>query len=329
MLTAKIIGTGSYVPDNIVKNSEFEKMVETSSEWIETRTGISQRRIGTGMENWEMGLIAARRALESAGSSVLDIGLIVGTTVTPDYFYPGLSNIIQNKLGAVNATCFDVGAACNGFVVGLDIVWQFIRSGSKKKVLMVSSEALTKTVDFTDRSTCVLFGDGAGAVLFEAAESGGIINTYTMSEPDEDGALRCRALIPKNPFVSEDAKVLFGDITDKFLRMNGPYTYKFATRVIPASILKVIEGTGLTLDDIKYIVPHQANLRIINTAAAHLGIEPGKMYVNIEKYGNTSSATMPIALDEMSRAGLLEHGDRIIFVGFGAGLNYGAALLEW
>lgn len=330
LLSAKIIGTGSYLPEFIMKNSDFEKILDTNDEWIRTRTGISERHFGIGMENWEMGLQAAQKALLSSNTKPEDIDLIIGTTITPDYFYPGLSNIVQSKLGAVNAFCFDSAAACNGFAVGMDIAWQFIRSGRSKKVLIVSSEALSKTIDFTDRSTCVLFGDGAGAVLLDACEDGGILNSCNMSEADAEGTLACRALPPSNPFIKEnERRSIFSGLTGNNLRMGGRETYKFATRALPKAIGKVLEGTGISLDDVKYIVPHQANIRIIEHVADYLGIDRSKMYVNIEKYGNTSSASIPIALDEMVCAGLLNPHDKVIFTGFGAGLNYGAVLLEW
>jgi len=330
LLSAKIIGTGSYLPEFVMKNSDFEKIVETNDEWIISRTGISERHFGIGMENWEMGFNAAQKALLSADVKPEEIDLIIGTTITPDYFYPGLSNIVQSKLGAVNAFCFDSAAACNGFSVGMDIAWQFIRSGRSKKVLIVSSEALSKTIDFTDRSTCVLFGDGAGAVLLDACDEGGILNSYNMSEADVEGTLACRALPPNNPFIKEnEKKSIFSGLTGNNLRMGGRDTYKFATRAIPKAIEKVLEGTGISLAEIKYIIPHQANIRIIHYVADHLGIDHAKMYINIEKYGNTSSASIPIALDEMVDSGLLEPHDKVIFVGFGAGLNYGAVLLEW
>lgn len=329
MPTCKITGTGSYLPELVVKNSDFENLVDTNDEWIVSRTGISERRIGTGIENWEMGLSASQKALDSAGISPLELDHIIGLTITPDYFYPGLSNIIQSKLGATNATCFDIGAACNGFVVGLNTACQFFKSGASKKMLLVSSEALTKTLDFSDRSTCVLFGDGAGAVVLEASENSGVINSYTMSEPDPAGLLSCRALRPRNPFIKDETATLFNDLRDNYLRMGGRDTYKFAVRALPYSIKKVLEGTGISLDEIKYIVPHQANLRIIDHVSEHLGIAPGKMYVNIDKCANTSSASVPIALDEMARKGLLEPHDKLIFVGFGAGFNYGAVLVEW
>lgn len=326
MLTARIIGTGSYVPDFVMTNNDFAKIVDTNDEWIVTRTGIRERHIGTGMENWEMGLNAARKALEASGTKPEEIGLIIGTTITPDYFYPGLSNIIQMKLNASNASCFDIAAACNGFVVGMETAWQFVKCGTAKKVLIVSAESLSKTIDFTDRSTCVLFGDGAGAVVLEASDECGIINSCTISEADPEGTLACAALAPNNPFIKEK-KCLFPD--KQYLSMNGRGTYKFATRALPAAIEKVLEGTGVTLDEISYIVPHQANVRIINHVAEHLGIDPAKMYVNIDKHGNTSSASMPIALDEMMQQNLIKPHDKIIFAGFGAGLNYGAVLAEW
>lgn len=326
MLTARIIGTGSYIPDFVITNDDFAKIIDTSDEWIVSRTGIRQRHIGTGMENWEMGLLAAQKALEASETKPEELGLIIGTTITPDYFYPGLSNIVQMKLGAVNASCFDIAAACNGFIVAAETAWQFVKCGSAKKVLIVSAEALSKTLDFTDRSTCVLFGDGAGAVVFEADGEHGIINSCTFSEPDPEGTLACAALPPKNPFIKEE-KHLYP--YKKYLSMNGRGTYKFATRALSAAIEKVLEGTGVTLDEIKYIVPHQANVRIIKHVADHLGIDPSKMYVNIDKYGNTSSASIPIALDEMVRQSLIKPGDKVIFAGFGAGLNYGAVLIDW
>lgn len=326
MLTARIIGTGSYVPDLVVTNNDFAKIVDTNDEWIVTRTGIRERHIGTGMENWEMGFNAASKALESSGTKPEEIDLIIGTTITPDYFYPGLSNIIQMKLDAVNASCFDIAAACNGFVVAMETAWQFIKCGTAKKVLIVSAEGLSKSIDFTDRSTCVLFGDGAGAAVLEANSECGVINTCTISEPDPECTLACAALPPSNPFIKEK-KCLFPDT--KHLSMNGRGTYKFATRALPAAIKKVLDGTGVTLDEIKYIVPHQANVRIINYVADHLGIDSSKMYVNIDRHGNTSSASIPIALDEMIQQNLIKPHDKIIFAGFGAGLNYGAVLVEW
>lgn len=328
MPTARIIGTGSYLPEMVVKNTDFEKMMDTSDEWISTRTGIRERHFSQGMENWEMGLHAARRALEAAGTEPGELALIVGTTITPDYYYPGLSNLVQAKLGATNAFCFDVAAACNGFVTALDIVWQFLRSGRVGKALIVSSEQLSKTLDFSDRSTCVLFGDGAGAAVL-APDERGIRNVANFSEADLEGVLACPALPPKSPFLKEDAHTLFAELAPGRLHMGGRETYKFATRALPGAIRAVLEGTGVGLDELRYIVPHQANLRIIQTAAEHLGVSMDKMVVDIDKYGNTSSATMPIALDELARAGKLSPGDKIVFAGFGGGFNYGAALLEW
>ena len=329
MITCRIAGTGSYLPERVVKNTDFEKLVDTNDEWIVSRTGISERRIGTGIENWQMGLSAANRALEAAGIKPEELDHIIGLTITPDYFYPGLSNIIQGKLGAINASCFDIPAGCSGFIVGMDTAWQFFKSGAAKKMLVVSAEAMTKTLDFTDRSTCVLFGDGAGAVVLEATETGGVLNTCTRSEPDPQGLLACRALRPRNPFIKEVVPTIFDDLGDDYLRMGGRDTYKFATRVLPASIKQVLDGTGITLEEIKYIVPHQANLRIIDHVSAHLGIPPEKMFTNIAKCSNTSSASVPIALDEMARGGLLQPHDKLIFAGFGAGFNYGAVLVEW
>lgn len=307
-------------------NDDFAKIVDTNDEWIVSRTGIRQRHLGTGMENWEMGLSAAKKALEASKTSPEEIGLIIGTTITPDYFYPGLSNIVQMKLGASNASCFDIAAACNGFIVALETAWQFIKCGTAKKVLIVSAESLSKTIDFTDRSTCVLFGDGAGAVVLEASDGQGIICSHTFSEPDPEGTLACAALPPKNPFLKEKTCIFPGK---EYLSMNGRGTYKFATRALPAAIEKVLEGSGVELEEIKYIVPHQANVRIIKHVADHLGISAEKMYVNIDKYGNTSSASIPIALDEMMQQNLIKPHDKIIFAGFGAGLNYGAVLLDW
>lgn len=329
MLSAKIIGTGSYIPDFTVTNDDFRQFVETDDEWIVSRTGIHTRHFSTGISNWEMGVQAAQKAIEAAGIEPGDIDLIIGTTITPDYYYPGLSNIVQMKLGCLNAACFDLADACTGFAAAVDVVWQFLRNGTYKHAMIVSSEELSKTLDFTDRSTCVLFGDGAGAAVFEACEESGILSAFLRSEPDEKRTLASRALAPQNPFTHFTDTLYEGLGEGPHVLMKGRDVFKFAARVMPFAIDRVLEGAGLTLSDIKYVIPHQANLRIIQHVAAHYGIEEEKLLITINRYGNISSACMPVTLDEAVRDGRIQKGDKLLFVGFGAGLSYGAFLMEW
>ncbi|OQB13992.1 MAG: 3-oxoacyl-(acyl-carrier-protein) synthase 3 [Firmicutes bacterium ADurb.Bin193] len=312
IINLQIKGTGSFLPDYILTNAELETMVDTSDEWITDRTGIKERRICKENTVSEMAVGAAERALYSAQISACNIDLIIAATITPDFFTPSLSCIVQKEIGAENAFCFDINAACTGFVYALDIADCYVKTGRAKNILIVASEAISKITDYTDRNTCVLFGDGAGAVVATAGEGHGLIDSYIKAI----GAMG-------DVLVSSTCK------EDSFIKMNGKEVYKFAVSACSEAINALTSKNGITFGDLKYIVPHQANDRIVGAVAAKLGWDKEKFFMNVEKYGNTSSASIPICLDEMNKGGMLSHGDKIILVGFGAGLTYGGVLLEW
>lgn len=323
MTHAKIIGTGSYVPEQVVDNHQLSRLVETSDEWITTRTGIRERRITSGENTSDLACEAARRALQDAGMAPGDLDLVILSTLTPDYFTPATACLVQERLGAKNASAFDLSAACSGFVYGLEVADSFIKAGKAQNVLVVSSEVMSKIIDWTDRNTCVLFGDGAGAAVLKASPSGGILKSLTGSKGDLEGYLSAKSGNVSNPFMESP------ETGSHHLYMNGKEIFKFATRIIKKSLKEVLEGTGVTLEEVKYIVPHQANDRMFEHAANKLSFDKSKFYVNLDRYGNTSSASIPIALDELSKKNLIEKGDKLIFVGFGGGLTWGAVLLEW
>ncbi len=320
---ANIIGTGTYVPEKIVDNHMLSKLVETSDEWIRTRTGIKERRISTGENTSDLALKASEAALENAGISPADLDMIILSTLTPDYFTPATACLVQRRLGAENAAAFDVSAACSGFLYGLDVADSFIKAGKAKKILVVSSEVMSKVIDWKDRNTCVLFGDGAGAVVLNSSAEHGIINTVTGSKGDIEGNLVSKSRNVVNPFME------IPENGENYLSMNGKEIFKFATRIMRKALEDVLYGTGVELNGVKYIVPHQANDRMFEYVAGKMKFEKEKFYVNLERFGNTSSASIPIALDEMAKKGLLSKGDKLIFVGFGGGLTWGAALVEW
>ncbi|HKL09835.1 MAG TPA: beta-ketoacyl-ACP synthase III [Clostridia bacterium] len=320
---ANIIGTGTYVPEKIVDNHMLSKLVETSDEWIRARTGIKERRISTGENTSDLALKASEAALENAGISPEDLDMIILSTLTPDYFTPATACLVQRRLGAENAAAFDVSAACSGFLYGLDVADSFIKAGKAKKILVVSSEVMSKVIDWKDRNTCVLFGDGAGAVVLNASAEHGIINTVTGSKGDIEGNLVSKSRNVVNPFME------IPENGENYLSMNGKEIFKFATRIMRKALEDVLDGTGVELNGVKYIVPHQANDRMFEYVAGKMKFEKEKFYVNLERFGNTSSASIPIALDEMAKKGLLSKGDKLIFVGFGGGLTWGAALVEW
>ena len=323
MEEVSIIGVGSYVPEKVVSNDELSKLVDTSDEWISTRTGIKQRRISEGETTSDMATKAALRALEDSGVSAEEIDLIIVATITPDNFTPATACEVQARIGAVNASAFDISAACSGYIYAMNVATQFIKTGQNKTALVIASEVMSKILDWNDRSTCVLFGDGAGAAVLKKSNAKGIISIYAGSDGRQGEALKCPATAVDNPYVKEK------NIVNSVITMDGREVFKFAGRIIVDSIAKVLEGTDYTLEDIKYIVPHQANLRIIDYAAKKLGLKENKFYVNIHDYANTSAASIAIALDEMVKDGLLNAGDKIIAVGFGGGLTWGAVLIEW
>lgn len=323
MNNVKIAGTGSYAPRNIVTNDDLSKLVDTSDEWIASRTGIKERRITEGEDTSDLAAKAALEAIKSSSISPLDIELIIVATTSPDSFTPSTACLVQAQIGADNAACFDIAAACSGFIYALNTAAQFIRCGTYKTALIIGAEVLSKILDWEDRSTCVLFGDGAGAAILQASDENGILSVHIGSDGKKAEFLKCSAIEVKNPFSDNKAA------SKSTVSMNGREVFKFASRVIPKGIGDVLEDTSYTLEDIKYIIPHQANMRIIEAAAKKLNVDINKFYINLDKYGNTSAATIPIALDEMVKKGLLRKGDKIIFVGFGGGLTFGSALINW
>jgi 3-oxoacyl-[acyl-carrier-protein] synthase-3 len=322
-----VLGLGMSVPDKVLTNSDLEKMVDTSDEWITKRTGISERRVlEKDVPASELGYKAARMALEDADLKPEDIDLIIYATITPDYTTPSMACTVQDKLNAVNAAAFDLNAACTGFVYSITVAEQFIQTGYYKKVLVIGCDALSKVVDWKDRNTCVLFGDGAGAVVLGKVEKDyGILSSRIGS----DGSMGKLLTIPC--FYLEDEKEMEKRLHDnkRVIWMGGNEVFKFAVKVMEQSTLEVAEKANLTMDDISYIIPHQANKRIIDGAAKRLKINKERVVENISKYGNTSAATIPIALFETYKEGKLKKGDNIVVVGFGGGLTWAAALIKW
>ncbi len=322
---AVIIGTGAAVPDRVLTNRDLESMVDTSDEWIRTRTGIEERRIaGPGENVSDMAAAAGRMAIEDAGLSADDLDLIVLATSSPDAIMPSAACLTQSKIGA-GCPAFDLMAACSGFVFGLAASAALIETGAFKTVLLIGSDALTRHVDWSDRGTCVLFGDGAGAVVLQRSSGdSGVIASYLASDGRGADLLRIPAGGSANP--GSQATVSEGL---HFIKMQGHEIFKFAVRAIPEAVQKVLQLSGMSIEDVKYIVPHQANRRIIDAAAERMGIDSSRMVSNIERYGNTSTASIPIALHELKGQGKLNDGDVLVFVGFGAGLTWGANVVRW
>lgn len=302
-------------------------MVDTSDEWIIKRTGISERRIlSNETPIYSMAVDAARRSLDDSGLSAEDLDLIIVTTATPDYLTPTTSCIIQREIGAINASAFDLSAACSGFLYGMTVAKQFIETGYYRHVMLVSSEAMSRVVDWTDRNTCVLFGDAAGAVILGQVEEGyGIISTYIGA----DGAQGNSITIPCLYMPEEDIERRRKYTNLKTLWQDGQEVFKFAVKIMPHAIRKVIENTNLKLDDIKYIIPHQANERIIEGAAKRLGVALEKVYTTIRKFGNISSASIPVAMADAYSNKFISKGDNLVLVGFGGGLTWGSAIIKW
>lgn len=324
---AHLIGWGKYVPLHVITNHELARLVDTSDEWIRTRTGIYSRRIVSSTQETTstMAIAAAKEAIERSGVSPAEIDLIIVATATPDYSFPATACLVQDALGAERAGAFDLSAGCTGFVYALALGAQTIASGAHNLVLVVGAETLSRIVDWTQRETCVLFGDGAGAVVLGSSdEPGGVLATLMRADGSGGDLLILPAGGSRHP-PSRDTV----DARLHYVRMNGRGVFKFATRVIAQATLQVLEQAGLTLNDIDLLIPHQANLRIIESAAQQLHIPMDRIFVNIERYGNTSAASIPIALCEAVEAGRIQPGQRIVMVGFGAGLTWAAAVVEW
>lgn len=326
-MNVRIAGTGSALPGKILTNIELEQLVDTSDEWITTRTGIKERRIAVeGEYTSTFAAEAGRRALEMAGVHPEEIDLIILGTVTPDFPFPSTACIVQDLLGATNATAFDLSAACSGFIFGLSIAEKYIRSGAARKILVIGAEVLSRIVDWKDRNTCVLFGDGAGAVVLEASDGGhSLLSTHTFSNGSHWNLLYQPGSGSRNP--ATDSRTI--DERKIYLKMEGNDVFKHAVRSMEEAAVKALDANGLSAADLTLMIPHQANRRIIDATAKRLGLGADRLFTNLEKYGNTSSASIPIALDEVNRQGLLEPGSKLLLVAFGGGFTYGSALINW
>ncbi|MHB8168420.1 MAG: beta-ketoacyl-ACP synthase III [Thermoleophilia bacterium] len=324
---AKISAVGTFVPQRVVTNDDLSLELDTSDEWISTRTGIRERRIAeNGEAASDLGARAARRALEAAGVAPGELDLIIVASLSPDMLFPSTASLISGAIGAEGTAAFDLSAACTGFIYALSVANSFIVSGQADRVLVIGAEVVSKMIDWSDRATAVLFGDGAGAVLLEPAADGeeGIIGFDLGNDPAGAGELSLPAGGSRLPASEETVAERL-----HFLRMNGREVFRFATRVIQASSSQLLERSGHRVEDVDIFVPHQANIRIIDAAARKLGIPPEKVFSNLERYGNTSCASIPLCLDEAEREGRLKKGDLVLMVGFGGGLSWGSCLMRW
>lgn len=331
MTGVKILGVGKCAPDTVATNDDFSKIVETNDEWITTRTGIKKRHISNGEPTWYLGSVAAKKALENAGISPADIGLIIVTTLTNDYLTPSASCLIQRELGAIGSMTIDVNCACSGFVYGFDMAKRYLQTDDNLKyALVVSAEELSKITDYTDRATCVLFGDGAAAVVLEKREDT-IYSSYLGANGDGAKYLLAKSYESHTPFTNGENTVESGmpERDNHYLFQDGREVYKFATKILPLACEKTCEALAIAPSDLDLIIPHQANKRIIETAAKNLSLPLDKFFLNLEEYGNTSSASVPLALCDAVTSGALKRGDKICIVGFGAGLTYGSVIFEY
>lgn len=317
---ARLIGTGSCLPGNPVTNNDLvARGIDTNDEWIVTRTGIRSRFLAEpGTTSSELGFIAAQRALEMAGVAGSELDLIIVATSTPDFIFPSTACLIQGKLGNKGAAAFDVQAVCAGFTYALGIAEKFIRSGSHKKALVIGAEVFSRILDWNDRGTCVLFGDGAGAVVLEASDKPGILVTAMHADGSQNGILN----VP--------GQICGGQVTgDPFLRMDGQAVFKFAVRVLTDIAEEVCQAAGIKTSDVDWLIPHQANIRIIEATGKRLGVDRSKVIVTVERHGNTSAASVPLALDEAVRDGRIQRGQKVLLEGVGGGFTWGAALFEF
>ena len=319
-----ILGTGSYLPEKVMTNDDLSKFVDTNDEWIRTRTGIRERRIaGENEATSDLAYKAAEKAIENAKIDKNEIDLVIVATMSPDHITPATAAIVQDKLG-IDAAAFDLSAACTGFVYAFTTGYSFVKSGIYKKVLVIGAETMSRMLDWEDRTTCVLFGDGAGAVVLGQIENGGYIASHLVS----DGSGAEDVIIPaggsRNPVSKEEI-----DKREIYFKMKGSDVFKFAVRAFPETVENVLAQGNTTADDVDMFIPHQANIRIIESIAKRFKQPLDKFYVNLQRYGNTSGASIPLALDEANKEGKLKKGDKVVMVGFGGGLTYGSILLEW
>jgi 3-oxoacyl-[acyl-carrier-protein] synthase III len=327
LIYSRVLGTGAYAPKRILTNQDLEELVDTTDAWISERTGIKERRIAAeGEVTSDMAVIAARHALAMADTSAGELDMIIVATISADMPLPSCAVIIQAKLGAARAFAFDVSAACSGSLYALSIADQFIQTGKARRVLVIGAELLSRLVDWSDRNTCVLFGDAAGAMVVGPANDAqrGLLSTHLHSDGTAAQILAIPGGGSKHPPSEEVLARKMHKIT-----MNGREIYKFAIRALPQAIQEALDANGLSVSDIDHIVPHQANARIVESVLDKLGIPLQKCWLNLDRYGNTSSASLPISLDEANRAGRLKRGDLIAMMAIGAGMTWGSALMRW
>jgi len=316
---SRIVGTGAYLPAKILTNKDLEQKVDTSDEWIRARTGIGQRHIaGENEQTSDLALAASQRALAAAGIGATDLDLIVVATTTPDMVFPSTACILQAKLGAQNCPAFDMQAVCSGFVFGLATADQFIRSGSCRNALVVGAEIYSRILDWTDRATCVLFGDGAGAVVLRASESPGVISSHLHADGTHVGMLSVPGALSGGRVVGRP-----------FVQMDGQSVFKFAVKVLGEVVDETLAANQLTVSDIDWLIPHQANIRIIQATARRLGLSMEKIVVTVERHANTSAASIPLALDEAVRDGRIRSGQHVLLEGVGGGFTWGSVLIRW
>lgn len=307
---AIIAGTGSYVPEAVLTNLDLEKKVDTSDDWIVSRTGISARRIcAPEMTVVDLAAEAGKRALADAGISAAEVELIIVATVTAEHLFPSVACLVQERLGAAKAAAFDLSAACAGFIYSLETAAQFIKSGTYTNVLVIGAEVLSRFVDWKDRNTCILFGDGAGAVVLRASAYSGLLGSHLQADGSGGDLLKL--------------------CNNGNIEMCGNEVFRFAVKIMGEAVEQVLEKLQLKKEDLDYLIPHQANIRIIQSAAKRLDLPMDKVYVNVNKYGNTSAASIPLALDEAVKAGKIKDGDLVALVGFGAGLTWAASVIRW
>mgnify|MGYP001081561736 FL=1 len=323
-MAIRIIGTGSYLPKKVADNHFLSTIVDTDDEWIRQRTGIKERHLSNGKEGTTyMATHAAEAALENAGITADELDMIIVATVSADTYVPSTSCQVQGAIGAIRATCFDFNAACSGFLFAMNTAYAYIEMGMAKTILIIGAETLSREVDWSDRSSCILFGDGAGAAIMRQEEGkGGLIASVTGSDGSQGDVLTCKGRGIQNPFHQSKRK-------KDYLRMEGQAVFRFAVTMVPRCIKQILKKTGYDTEDIKFFVLHQANVRILELIAKRLKVDIDKFPMNLDHYGNTSSASIPILLDELNRNNLLEPGDKIVLSGFGGGLTWGAVLIEW
>ena len=325
-MRGRIVATGSAVPSRILRNADLERMISTSDEWIAERTGIRERRVvPQGMASSDLGTEAARAALNTAGWDALDLDLILVATCTPDMPLPSTACFVQRNLKASRAMAFDVSAACSGFLYGLSVANLYVGSGACRRVLLVGAEAMSTITDWTDRATCILFGDGAGAVLIEpTSDDRGILSTHLHS----DGAWWDLVCVPGGGSRMPPSDKMLAE-RQHFVKMKGNETFKVAVKTLEATAREALLADGMDITDVDLFIPHQANLRILNAVMERLGLDKERAVINMEKYGNTSAASIPLALDEAVRAGRVKPGTRILMAAFGSGLTWASAVVKW